>query len=285
VLVFESISELRQYLAQVRVRGEQIGFVPTMGCLHQGHEALIKQASSENDVAVVSIFLNPTQFSCPQDYSTYPRRLEEDLILAEEAGTSVVFVPQKEELYPCGFQTFVDVRELSKPLCGDHRPGHFIGMATIVLKLFNIVQPDRAYFGQKDFQQACIVKQMAEDLNLTVDVVTCETVREENGLACSSRNVRLLEDDKHRGPEIYRRLNEAAHMVELGITASSELERHIRERLESEGFRVDYVEIVDSRTLLPVENIVDEALIAVAAFLGEIRLIDNILVDRRKSAD
>lgn len=278
MLLIESISELRHHLAQARIKGKLVGFVPTMGCLHQGHGALIRQAASENDVTVVSIFLNPTQFSCPQDYSTYPRTLKKDVILAEEAGASVVFAPQQSEIYPSGFQTFVDIRELSKPLCGNHRPGHFVGMATIVLKLFNIVQPDRAYFGQKDYQQACIVTQMAKDLNLTVDVITCDTVREETGLACSSRNVRLSKDDKKRAPAIYRLLSEAARMIEQGISASCELERHIRKSLESEGFQVDYVEIVDSHTLLSVENIDNEVLIAVAAFLGETRLIDNILV-------
>lgn len=282
MLIIETISELRQYLRMNRTEGRSIGFVPTMGCLHKGHCTLIKRSATENDSTVLSIFLNPTQFSCREDYAKYPRCREEDIKAAKEAGATVVFVPDEDALYPVGFQTFVDVRELAKPLCGEPRPGHFIGMATIVLKLFNIIQPNRAYFGQKDYQQVCIVKQMVRDLNLEIDVVSCPTVREISGLACSSRNARLTLEEKTRASEIYKLLQEAARLVESGQVDSSILHAQICRGLEETGMEVEYIEIVDAKTLLPVGSIENEALIAVAVFIGEIRLIDNILITRRK---
>ena len=280
MIVFETIAELRQHLFKSRTEGKTIGFVPTMGCLHQGHCALIKQSAAENDVTVLSIFLNPTQFSCREDYAKYPRCRAEDIMAAEEAGATVVFAPDEKELYPTGYQTYVDVRELSLPLCGESRPGHFIGMATIVLKLFNIVRPDKAYFGQKDFQQVCIVRQMARDMNLETEVVACPTVREESGLACSSRNARLSEDEKARAATIYKLLRQAAEDVKGGACNPSLLHTQICHGLRDAGMEVDYVEIVDAGTLLPIESIHGQTLIAVAVFLGTVRLIDNILVQK-----
>jgi len=280
MIIFETIQELRQYLLLNRTEGKRIGFVPTMGCLHQGHCALIKRSADENEVTVLSIFLNPTQFSCREDYAKYPRCREQDIKAAEEAGATVVFAPDENELYPLGFQTYVDVRDLAKPLCGEPRPGHFIGMATIVLKLFNIVQPDQAYFGQKDYQQVCIVKQMVRDLNLEINVVSCPTIREESGLACSSRNTRLSSEEKARAAAIYRLLQEAADAIKQGVAESSILYEKIRKGLEDGGMEVEYVELVDATTLLPVEKIIGETLIAVAVFIGTTRLIDNILVQK-----
>lgn len=279
---FETISELRQYLLQNRMEGRSIGFVPTMGCLHQGHCALIQQAAAENDIAVLSIFLNPTQFSCREDFAKYPRRRDADIKAAEAAGADVVFAPLENELYPTGFQTFVDVRELAKPLCGGSRPGHFVGMATIVLKLFNIVQPDRAYFGQKDYQQVCIVKQMVRDLNLDVSVVACDTIREQSGLACSSRNTRLSPEEKTRASLIYELLRAAVQSIQKGISDSSIVHRQIFEGFMEAGIEVEYIEIVNAGTLLPVMNFEEESLIAVAVIVGSVRLIDNILVPRAK---
>jgi len=278
MIIFETISELRQYLDKNRTEGKRVGFVPTMGCLHQGHCSLIKLSAIENDITVLSIFLNPTQFSCREDYAKYPRCREEDIKAAEVSGASVVFAPEENELYPAGFQTYVDVTELAKPLCGESRPGHFVGMATIVLKLFNIVQPDKAYFGQKDYQQVCIVKQMVRDLDLKVEVVPCDTVREHNGLACSSRNARLSADEKTRASAIYRLLQTSAEAVSAGTTDVSILHRLIYRGLKHAGMEVEYVEIVDAKTLLPVKKIADETLIAVAVFIGKTRLIDNILI-------
>jgi pantoate--beta-alanine ligase len=282
MIIFETIAELRQHLNKSRTEGKTIGFVPTMGCLHQGHCALIRQSAAENDVAVLSIFLNPTQFSCREDYAKYPRCRAEDIKAAEEAGATVVFAPDEKELYPMGYQTYVDVRELSKPLCGESRPGHFIGMATIVLKLFNIVRPDKAYFGEKDYQQVRIVKQMTKDMNLDTEVVSCPTVREESGLACSSRNGRLSEDDKVKAEAIYKLLRQAAENVEEGVREPSLLHDQICRGLRKAGMEVDYVEIVDAGTLLPIDSIHGETLIAVAVFLGTTRLIDNIVVRGQK---
>jgi pantoate--beta-alanine ligase len=280
MIIFETVSELRQYLSKNRTEGRSIGFVPTMGCLHQGHCALIQQSANENDITVLSIFLNPTQFSCREDYAKYPRCRAADIKAAEKAGAAVVFAPDENELYPSGFQTYVDVRELAKPLCGEPRPGHFIGMATIVLKLFNIVQPDRAYFGQKDYQQVCIVKQMIHDLDMEIAIITCPTIREESGLACSSRNTRLSEEETIRAAAIFRLLVEAVGKVKEGVKDVSILHAQIVRGLKEAGMEVEYVEFVDAKTLLPIDTIVHETLIAVAVFLGATRLIDNILVSQ-----
>jgi pantoate--beta-alanine ligase len=252
-----------------------------MGCLHQGHCALIERSATENDITVLSIFLNPTQFSCREDYAKYPRCREADILAAQEAGATIIFAPDENELYPAGFQTIVDVRELAKPLCGEKRPGHFLGMATIVLKLFNIVLPNRAYFGQKDYQQVCIVKQMVRDLDMKIEVVSCPTVREESGLACSSRNIRLSADEKARSAAIYRLLQEAENAAAAGNVDSKILHDKICKGLVEAGMEVEYVEIVDAKTLLHVNSIEEETLIAVAVFIGEIRLIDNILIPGR----
>lgn len=281
MIVVETISELRQYLHKNRTEGRRIGFVPTMGCLHQGHCALIQRSATENDITVLSIFLNPTQFSCREDYAKYPRCRGADILAAQEAGATIIFAPDENELYPAGFQTIVDVQELAKPLCGEKRPGHFLGMATIVLKLFNIVLPNRAYFGQKDYQQVCIVKQMVGDLDMEIEVISCPTVREESGLACSSRNTRLSADEKARAVAIYRLLQEAENAAAAGNVDSKILHDKICKGLAEAGMEVEYVEIVDAITLLHENFIEKETLIAVAVFIGEIRLIDNILIPGR----
>lgn len=278
MILFETISELRQYLHKNRTEGRSIGFVPTMGCLHQGHCALIHRSAVENDITILSIFLNPTQFSCREDYAKYPRSLEEDIEAAKDAGATVVFIPDENELYPDGFQTYVDVRELATPLCGESRPGHFIGMATVVLKLFNIVKPKRAYFGQKDYQQVCIVKQMVRDLDLEIEIVTCPTVREDSGLACSSRNSRLSAEEKVRASAIYRLLQTAVDASSTGTTNANKLHRIVTRGLRHAGMEVEYVEIVDANTLLPIKEVGRQTLIAVAVYIGTTRLIDNILI-------
>lgn len=278
MILFETISELRQYLHKSRTEGRTIGFVPTMGCLHQGHCSLIRRSTVENDITILSIFLNPTQFSSREDYAKYPRCREEDIAAAKNAGATVVFIPEENELYPDGFQTYVDVVDLAKPLCGESRPGHFVGMATIVLKLFNIVQADRAYFGQKDYQQVCIVKQLVRDLDLEIDIVSCPTVREKSGLACSSRNTRLSAEEKARASSIYRLLQTAAEAASTGTTDAHKLNRIITRGLKYAGMEVEYVEIVDANTLLPIKEVGRQTLIAVAVIIGTTRLIDNILI-------
>lgn len=282
MIIFETIPALRQYLKENCTAGRSIGFVPTMGCLHQGHCSLIRRSAAENHVTVLSIFLNPTQFSCREDYTNYPRCKAEDIQLAEAAGATVVFAPDEKELYPDGYQTYVDVRELSKPLCGEPRPGHFVGMATIVLKLLNIVRPDRSYFGQKDYQQVCIVKQMVRDLNLETEIVSCPTVREASGLACSSRNTRLTEEQRERAAAIYETLRSAAGNVGEGVLDVDVLKEGIVAGLIAASIETEYVEIVDAKTLLPMDSIKSEALIAVAAEIGQVRLIDNILTSPSK---
>lgn len=283
--VFETIPALRRYLNENRTLGKTIGFVPTMGCLHQGHGALISHSAEQNDITVLSIFLNPTQFSCREDYAKYPRCREEDLVLAKAAGATVVFAPNEDELYPAGFQTTVDVRELAKPLCGEKRPGHFVGMATIVLKLLNIVRPDRAYFGQKDYQQVCIVKQMALDLNLEAEIISYPTVREKSGLACSSRNTRLTKEETERASWIFRLLQQAAGMVagsKSGFVAASDLHDLLTTELGKHDMEVEYVEIVDGASLRPKSHADGGTLLAVAVFMGAVRLIDNILIPEKE---
>jgi pantoate--beta-alanine ligase len=279
--VFETITALRQYLNENRTLGHTIGFVPTMGCLHQGHCALISQSAHENDITVLSIFLNPTQFSCREDFDRYPRCQADDMNLAKKAGATVIFAPTEKEVYPHGFQTVVDVPELAKPMCGEKRPGHFTGMATIVLKLLNIVSPNRAYFGQKDYQQVCIVKQMVRDLNLETEIIACPTVREESGLACSSRNTRLTPEEKERASWIYRLLQETVEAAEcnsISTEAATALHDQLKGELADHGMQVEYVEIVDGVTLQPRNQIEGGTLVAVAVFIGEVRLIDNVLI-------
>jgi len=278
MFIFETISQVRQFVHEKKRDGLTIGFVPTMGCLHRGHEALIKRSAEENDITVVSIFLNPSQFSCQKDLERYPRTWENDKSIAEAAGATVIFAPDESEIYPDGYQTWVDVSELSKPLCGQYRSGHFTGMATIVLKLFHITDPDRAYFGQKDYQQIRIVKQMVADLNMEMEVVCCPTVREPGGLALSSRNNHLTPDQKNRAAAIYEALMEAVDSFDIGISNANVLKNQITQSLIKAGLEVEYVEILDAVRLTTISNVQKGTVMAVAAYMGETRLIDNILI-------
>lgn len=279
MIVFETIPEIKRYLSQIKIRESTVGMVPTMGCLHDGHGTLIQRSVAENDQTVVSIFLNPTQFTNSSDLSQYPKTWEADLALAEAAGASVVFAPKEREIYPDGFQTYIEVRELGKPLCGQYRSGHFIGVATVVLKLFHIIQPDRAYFGQKDYQQVCVIKQMVADLNLDTTIICCPTVREKSGLALSSRNNRLTQEERRHGAVIYATLMNASFSIQKGITNPGVLREQIGQSLVREGLKVEYVEIVDAVNLNAVERLDCTVVIAVAAYLGDIRLIDNIVIE------
>lgn len=278
IQVFETISQVRRFVGEQKKDNMTIGFVPTMGCLHRGHEALIKKSVAENDVTVVSIFINPSQFSCQRDLERYPKTWENDMRIAEAAGANVIFAPGETELYPTGYQTWVDVSELSKPLCGQYRSGHFTGMATIVLKLFHITESDRAYFGQKDYQQVCIVKQMVSDLDMKIEIVCCLTVRENNGLALSSRNNHLTPDQKNRAAAIYEALAEARDSYDIGITNAKVLKNQITQSITEAGLETEYVEILDADRLSTVESVQKGTVIAVAAYMGDTRLIDNILI-------
>lgn len=255
------------------------GFVPTMGYLHEGHLSLVRRARAENDRVAVSIFVNPTQFGPHEDYNRYPRDLERDLRLLEPLGVDLVFAPSVEEMYPPGFQTWVIVDEVSRPLEGAARPGHFRGVATVVTKLFNIIQPDRAYFGQKDAQQAVVIRQMVRDLNIPVEIVVCPTVREPDGLAMSSRNTYLSPEERQAATVLFRALQAAKAHYEKGERDAERLREVMREVIRAEPLaRLDYVSVAHPETLQELSHVEGPALLSLAVYIGKTRLIDNILL-------
>ncbi|MBN2432360.1 MAG: pantoate--beta-alanine ligase [Acidobacteria bacterium] len=277
--VISKTNKLKAVLRKTRCAGLEIGFVPTMGALHEGHLALVQRARESAGVIVVSIFVNPVQFGPNEDYEKYPRNLSHDVELLTRLGVDYVFAPGVDEIYPAGFDTFVDVRELTEPLCGRTRPGHFRGVATVVAKLFSIIQPMYAFFGQKDAQQAIIIKKMTAELDFPVDVRICPIVREPDGLAMSSRNQYLSPEERAAAPVLYRSLQRAAAMILEGERDAATLRQEIEKELAREPLaRPEYVEIVETQTLAPVEKIRGETLIALAASFGQTRLIDNLLV-------
>jgi len=276
--VVRSIADLRALLRPLRDEGKRIGFVPTMGFLHEGHGSLIRQSAARCDATVVSIFVNPTQFGPGEDLASYPRDLERDQNLCLETGATVLFMPEVAEIYPTGFQTHVEPGHLADTLCGRYRPGHFRGVATVVAKLFNIVQPDLAFFGQKDFQQTAVIRRMARDLNLTVDVVVVPTVREADGLALSSRNTYLDEDGRHRALTLSQGLLAAKAAFDEGEREPAKLLETAR-TLMTGADSIQYLELVDAQTLEPLQGPVDRsAALCVAAYVGSTRLIDNVLL-------
>jgi pantoate--beta-alanine ligase len=276
--VVRTIADLRALLRPLRDEGKRIGFVPTMGFLHEGHGALIRQSAARCDATVVSIFVNPTQFGPSEDLANYPRDLERDQNLCLEADTTVLFLPEVAEIYPTGFQTHVEPGRLAEPLCGRFRPGHFRGVATVVAKLFNIVQPDLAFFGQKDFQQTVVIRRMARDLNLPVDVVVVPTIREADGLALSSRNTYLGEDARRRALGLSQGLLAAKAAFEAGERQVAKLMDLARGPLSGVD-SIQYLELVDVQALEPLQGLVDRAaVLCVAAFVGDTRLIDNVVL-------
>ncbi len=278
VRVFESIAPLRQALAEIRRTGAVIGFVPTMGALHAGHGRLIEQARKESGCVVVSIFVNPIQFNREDDYQRYPRTLARDVEICEELGADIVFAPAIEEMYPAPQSTFVEVAGVTEHLCGKFRPGHFRGVATVVTKLFNIVQPDRAYFGEKDAQQVAVIRRMIRDLNMPVTLVEAPTVREPDGLALSSRNLHLNADERRIAPALYRALKAGEKSIAGGAADPEEVKRQMRAVLDEQPeIRIEYLEIVDPDEMQPVDRIAGPVRIAAAVWLGSTRLIDNIL--------
>ncbi|QWK09441.1 MAG: pantoate--beta-alanine ligase [Thermoflexus hugenholtzii] len=255
------------------------GFVPTMGYLHEGHLSLVRRARAENDRVAVSIFVNPTQFGPHEDYARYPRDLERDLRLLEPLGVDLVFVPSVEEMYPPGFQTWVIVEEVSRPLEGASRPGHFRGVATVVAKLFNILQPDRAYFGQKDAQQTVVIRRMVQDLNIPVEIVICPTVREPDGLAMSSRNTYLNPEERRAATVLFRALQAAKVRYEAGERDAERLREAMREVIRAEPLaRIDYVSVAHPETLQELERVEGPALLSLAVYIGTTRLIDNLML-------
>ncbi|MBM3499851.1 MAG: pantoate--beta-alanine ligase [Armatimonadetes bacterium] len=281
--VLRTVDEARGALAPVRRAGRSVGCVPTMGALHEGHLSLLRRAREECDVVVLTIFVNPTQFAPGEDLARYPRRERDDLVLAAREGVDFVFAPTAEEMYPAGALTTVRVAELTEGLCGPHRPGHFEGVATVVAKLLNIATPDRAYFGEKDYQQLQVIRRMAWDLNLPVAIVGCPTVREADGLALSSRNAFLSPEERRAAPALHRALRRAAEMVAGGGTAA-EAEAAVRTALAAEpGFQLQYAEARRPETLRRDDTPGPPMVIAAAAYLGGTRLIDNVIVEKDPS--
>ena len=276
-----SIVDLRAALAALRSRGP-VGFVPTMGALHAGHRSLVEFSRAQCAVTAVSIFVNPTQFGPNEDFSRYPRTLEADLAMLESAGVDVVFTPTPEMMYPTGASTRIDVGEVGNRLDGASRPGHFLGVATVVAKLFHLVQPQFAYFGQKDAAQVAVLRQMVRDLNVPVELVVCPIVREPDGLAMSSRNRYLSPQERRTALALSRALAAGQALANSGEVQSGNLQRAMEAVLLDEpGVKIDYVAVVDWKTLLPVETVESGALLAVAAWVGTTRLIDNAVLPAR----
>lgn len=277
-----TIRELRALISSHRQHGHRVGLVPTMGNLHEGHISLVQKALLQADVVVTSIFVNPMQFGAGEDLDSYPRTLREDQEKLEAAGNHIVFAPPVEEVYPHGLveQTQVTVPVVSEGHCGASRPGHFNGVSTVVTMLFNMVQPDVAIFGEKDFQQLAVIRKMASDLFMPIEIVGAPTMRDEDGLARSSRNGYLTESERLIAPTLYKTLQQTAASIQNGQANFAELEKEANETLSKAGFRPDYVNIANSETLKPAKPGDSEITILAAAFLGKTRLIDNLSVHR-----
>ncbi|MCA9731156.1 MAG: pantoate--beta-alanine ligase [Deferribacteres bacterium] len=279
MLVSENISEIRK--RRWLKNGETWGLVPTMGFLHKGHLSLVRQAQQENDAVCVSIFVNPIQFNRKQDFDTYPVDMKKDLALLEKEGVDLVWTPKADQLYPRNFQTYVDVTQITQFLEGAARPGHFRGVTTIVAILFNVFQPTRAYFGQKDAQQVAVIRRMVEDLLFNLTIKTCPTMREADGLAMSSRNTNLTEDAREQAPVLYQTLAEARRLMEEGEESAVKIKQFMQEKIEQTSLAlIDYISVADPVTLQELETIQGEALISLAVFFGEVRLIDNVVFSR-----
>lgn len=276
MIISDSVQEVRKLTANWKKRGFSVGLVPTMGYLHPGHISLIERARKENDMVVVSIFVNPIQFGPNEDLDKYPRDMAHDREVCEKAGAELIFAPQTSEMYPCENLAFVDIKGLGDGLCGAKRPGHFRGVCTVVSKLFNTVLPDRAYFGEKDAQQLAIIRRMVKDLNFGTIIVSCPIVREPDGLAMSSRNLYLSPDERKAALSISRSLSAAKELMRKGEKNAVKVREMIVAGISAEPLaRIDYAEIVDSADLKPVEKIEKPVLAAVAVYFGKTRLIDN----------
>jgi pantoate--beta-alanine ligase len=273
----KTIDETRDAIADLRKVGKTLGFVPTMGALHEGHAALIRAARKQSDLVAVSIFVNPAQFGPKEDFAKYPRPFDADCRLCEREGADLVFTATPEEMYPRGYDTYVVQEHLAGVLCGKSRPNHFRGVLTVVLKLFNIVAPDFAFFGQKDAQQVIIIKRMASDLNLPVRLVTIPTTRESDGLAMSSRNAYLSPDERRDAACLHEALSRARDMVRSGEKNAGKIREGMTRIIRSrQSARIDYVGIVDAHGLNRVERIENDVLVALAVYIGATRLIDNL---------
>ncbi len=279
--IARTIAEIRAFVAQARAAGKRVGLVPTMGALHVGHASLIDMAASRCDYVVVSLFVNPTQFGPNEDFERYPRPFEKDVEVCKTHGAGAIFAPTPAEMYPRTNLTWVTVEKVTEPLCGRSRPGHFRGVATVCTKLFNIVGPDVAFFGQKDAQQVAVIRRMVADLNMPLEIVVCPTVREPDGLAVSSRNQYLSPQERGQAPVIHRALRRCEELVESGEQNTSVIVEAMLKILgEAPALQVEYVSLVDAESLEAVGRVNGRVLVAIATRLGSTRLIDNIVVDK-----
>jgi pantoate--beta-alanine ligase len=277
--VIRTIRQMQTAALASKRAARSIGLVPTMGALHEGHASLIRACRKENDVSVVSIFVNPIQFGPSEDFKRYPRPVSQDMSMCKKAGVDYVFHPSPQDMYPSGFKTYVDVQELGDALCGAFRQGHFRGVTTVVAKLFNACMPDRAYFGQKDAQQAVMIRRMVKDLNIPVSVKVLKTVREKGGLAISSRNVYLSESRKADAQVISQALELAVRLARSGVRNTAAIAAQMTALIESkECAKIDYISIVDTQNLKPVSKITRPCLVAIAVWFDGTRLIDNIVI-------
>ncbi|WP_099468280.1 pantoate--beta-alanine ligase [Konateibacter massiliensis] len=281
MIIARTIQEVRNQVKEWKREGKSVGFVPTMGYLHEGHESLIRRADEETDKVVVSIFVNPTQFGPTEDLESYPRDFERDKKVCEEAGADLIFHPEPEEMYEKANSTYVGIEGLTKELCGKSRPTHFQGVCLVVSKLFHIVAPDKAYFGQKDAQQLAVIKRMVRDLNFDVEIIGCPIIRETDGLAKSSRNTYLSKEERKAAVVLNLALTEAKKEIEAGEKSALKIKSHICDIIEKEPLaKIDYVELVSFDTIEPVEIIEGNVLVAIAVYIGKTRLIDNFIMEK-----
>lgn len=279
--IVKTIEEVRNQVKQWKREGKSVGFVPTMGYLHEGHQSLIERAHEENDKVVVSIFVNPTQFAPTEDLESYPRDFERDSLLCEEAGADLIFHPEVEEMYVKNASTFVDMEGLTKELCGKSRPIHFRGVCIVVSKLFNIVTPDKAYFGEKDAQQLAVIKRMVRDLNFGIEIIGCPIIREGDGLAKSSRNTYLSSDERKAAVVLNKALLKGKEAIADGEESAAKVKDIIHEVIANEPLaNIDYVEVVNFDTIEPIDTINGSILVAIAVYIGKTRLIDNFILER-----
>ena len=275
-----TVKEVREQVNEWKKEGLTVGFVPTMGYLHEGHRSLMEEARKHNDKVVVSIFVNPMQFGPTEDLESYPRDLEKDAKLCEGVGVDLIFHPEPEEMYEKGFCSYVDMNGLTTELCGKTRPTHFRGVQTVVLKLFNIVKPDNAYFGQKDAQQLAVIKRMVADLNVDVKITGCPIIREEDGLAKSSRNTYLNAEERQAALILSKSLAIGKKLIEQGEKNAAVIKKAIADNIATEPLaKIDYVDVVDFTTITPVDTIGESVLVAIAVYIGKTRLIDNFIIE------
>ena len=276
--VVTTIKEVREHVNAWRQAGNSIGLVPTMGFLHEGHQSLMQAAKQDNQKVIVTIFVNPIQFGPSEDLASYPRDLERDKIACEQMGVDLIFCPDASEMYFPNFNSYVDVNGLTEALCGKRRPGHFKGVCTVVTKLFNIAQPDRAYFGQKDAQQLAVIKRMVTDLNFNIEIIGCPIVRESDGLAKSSRNSYLSESERAAAVCLYQAIECAQAMIHKGEKSVSVITQTMQELIGKQPLaKVDYIEFVDLATLKSIDLLAQDSLCALAVYIGKTRLIDNFI--------